>query len=129
MINRLDHVNIRTARLESMIDFYTRVLGLRLGERPAFAFPGAWLYCGGHAAVHLVAVDRELDTRDPRIEHLAFQGDDKQRFVAHLEEQGVDYRISEVRDFGVTQVHVHDCDGNHIHIDFHATAGGRSTGR
>ena len=56
-IRKLDHVNVRTAALENMISWYTEVLGMRQGERPNFPFPGAWMYVGDVAAVHLVGVD------------------------------------------------------------------------
>ena len=55
----LDHVNIRTARLEDLVAFYRDVLGLHTGWRPAFSFGGAWLYCGEQAVVHLVEVDEQ----------------------------------------------------------------------
>ena len=50
----LDHVNIRTARLDEMSKFYEDVLGLKRGKRPSFQFGGAWHYCGSNAIVHLV---------------------------------------------------------------------------
>jgi catechol 2,3-dioxygenase-like lactoylglutathione lyase family enzyme len=34
-------VNLRTADFERMARFYVEVLGLRLGDRPPFGFPGA----------------------------------------------------------------------------------------
>ncbi len=42
-IVRLDHVNIRTANIEPLTRFYEDVLGLEIGERPAFQVPGRWL--------------------------------------------------------------------------------------
>ena len=56
MLLALDHVNIRTARLAELRRFYVEGLGLTDGARPPFRFPGAWLYCGDQAAVHLVGV-------------------------------------------------------------------------
>ena len=58
-IGRLDHVNVRTAQLDSMITWYEQILGLHNGPRPNFPFPGAWLYSGEDAVVHLVGVDGE----------------------------------------------------------------------
>ena len=51
-----DHVNVRTANLAAMVDWYDRVLGMKPGKRPNFDFPGAWLYLGDQALVHLVRV-------------------------------------------------------------------------
>ena len=59
MIEQLDHVNLRTSRLEEMTRWYVDVMGLRSGFRPNFPFPGAWLYAGDRAIVHLVGEDAE----------------------------------------------------------------------
>ena len=56
-INRLDHVNLRTMQLDTMIAWYVDVLGLQNGARPDFGFPGAWLYAGDAAVVHMSQVD------------------------------------------------------------------------
>jgi catechol 2,3-dioxygenase-like lactoylglutathione lyase family enzyme len=42
-VTKLDHVNVHTANLDTMVEWYGRVLGMRSGERPPFPFPGAWL--------------------------------------------------------------------------------------
>ncbi|HEX7562695.1 MAG TPA: VOC family protein, partial [Bradyrhizobium sp.] len=38
----LDHFNIRTRKLADTVQFYQDILGLTKGDRPNFAFPGAW---------------------------------------------------------------------------------------
>ena len=42
----LNHYSIRSSNLPACERFYVDVLGLRVGPRPAFAFPGLWLYAG-----------------------------------------------------------------------------------
>lgn len=44
------------AQLASVKDFYEQVIGLKLGARPSFNFPGAWLYAGKEPIIHLAAV-------------------------------------------------------------------------
>ncbi len=119
-ITILDHVNIRTNNLEGMISFYDEVLGLSPGPRPNFPFPGAWLYAGDQAVVHLIAVDPETVKPEPAIqlEHFAFAARNMAAFTAKLEKMGVPYRLGHVEDFGITQVNIHDEDGNRLHIDF-----------
>ena len=51
----MDHFTILTDRLDETVAFYDELLGLQAGERPPFKFPGAWLYCGGRAVLHIVA--------------------------------------------------------------------------
>ena len=74
-IGKLDHVNVRTKQLDTMIDWYTNIMGMRRGERPDFPFPGAWMYTGSVAAVHLVGIDDKPSVGsevDLKLEHFAF---------------------------------------------------------
>ena len=53
----IDHTSIRTLRLEESREFYENVLGMTVGDRPNFDFPGYWLYLNDHAVIHLVGID------------------------------------------------------------------------
>lgn len=117
-LKQFDHVNIITANLEAMVEWYDRVLGMSSGPRPAFSFPGAWLYIGDQAVVHLVGSEQEPETKDPKIEHFAFSAEGLETFRLKLAEQGIEAREAEVPGFGILQLNIHDPDGNHIHIDF-----------
>ncbi len=116
----LDHINIRTARLDEMTRFYTEVLGLEVGDRPAFRFAGAWLYCGRRAAVHLVEVAEPPQTGEPRIEHFAFRAEGLSEVLARLKARGVAFRTNLLPDGDIRQVHTQDPDGNHIELQFDA---------
>lgn len=122
-LTAFDHVNVRTAKLAEMVEWYDRVLGMKSGKRPAFSFPGAWLYLGDQALIHLVGVGDDPASVEPKIEHFAFRAQDLEVFVAHLAAEGVEAITGEVPDFGITQINIHDPDGNHIHVDF-STANG-----
>ena len=37
-MKRLDHVNVRTANLDGMVEWYGRMLGMHPGPRPDFPF-------------------------------------------------------------------------------------------
>lgn len=117
-----DHVNVRTANLDAMIEWYGRVLGMKPGKRPAFPFPGAWLYLGEQAILHLVGVEAEPASVEPKIEHFALRAEGLKTFLAHLERESVPARTGRIEDFGITQVNIHDPDGNHIHVDFADTS-------
>lgn len=52
-VTTLDHVNILTADVARTKEFCVSVLGLKEGARPPFGTPGAWLYAGGTAVVHI----------------------------------------------------------------------------
>ena len=119
-LGRLDHVNIRTTRPDEMTRWYERVLGMTVGERPRFPFPGVWLFADGHAAVHLVGIEKDLANTEPRIEHFAFQATGMRALVERLKAAGEHYELWPVPGTGILQVNVWDPDGNHIHIDFRA---------
>ena len=119
-LNKLDHVNIRTANLENMVAWYCDVLGMENGKRPPFPFPGAWLYAGDQAAVHLVGVEDAPQSVEPGIEHFAMSATGLKTFIERLEASETEYRAVRVPGINILQINVFDCDGNHIHIDFTA---------
>jgi len=118
----LDHVNVRTANLSAMVDFYEGAVGLTSGPRPNFPFPGAWLYAGEQAVLHLIEVAEppsaptEMDAL--RLEHVAFRGTDKAAFVAQLASKDVAFDETPLPSGEAVQIHFYDPDGNHIHVDF-----------
>ncbi len=120
-IHQLNHVNLRTTRLEIMISWYQDVLGLTLGPRPDFPFPGAWLYAGDTAFVHLVGIDGDQGTGSEvelKLEHFAFSATGAEEFENRLRERGEKYQKSELPQINLVAVNVWDPDGNHIHVDF-----------
>lgn len=129
----LDHFSIRTADVPGTRDFYVRVLGLRDGERPPFKFPGAWLYSGDKAVIHLIGIDSPVDAKRidrpdasavPRqhdtgaVDHLAFMGTDIEGVRNRLRQAGVPTRESEVTHLGLRQIFVKDPNGVTIEINF-----------
>ena len=116
----LDHVNLRTTRLDEMVEWYTRVLQMQVGPRPPFPFPGAWLYAGGRPHVHLIGVETEGAGAETelKLEHFAFSATDLDAFEGHLEALNIPCRRVEVPGVDIVQLNVWDPDGNHIHVDF-----------
>ncbi len=117
-LSALDHVTIRTARLAELTGFYSEVLGLAPGVRPGFRFPGAWLYCGERAALHLIEAAEPHQEPDPRMDLFAFRAEGLADFLARLRAHGVAYHTAVVPDFEIRQVHIRDPDGNHVEIAF-----------
>ena len=115
---RLYHVNIPTANLAKMIDWYVDIMGMRNGWRPDFPFPGAWLYVGDDAVVHLVDVDDEPKNIDPKIEHFAIRATGLTELLARIKKTGAEARLARVPGVPIIQANIFDPDGNHIHVDF-----------
>jgi catechol 2,3-dioxygenase-like lactoylglutathione lyase family enzyme len=121
----LDHVNLRTADVARLRDFYCGVLGMQEGQRPAFSFGGAWLYCGERAVVHLVGVpEQPAPSGELRMEHFAFVARDFEEFVRRLDAARIEYRISKQFGSETRQLNLRDPDGNRIHVDFPASPSG-----
>jgi catechol 2,3-dioxygenase-like lactoylglutathione lyase family enzyme len=122
MIRRLDHVNVRTANLENLVRFYTDALGLERGERPPLGFPGAWLYAGDQAVIHLVGVAQQPQPEGSlRLEHFAFSASGLGEFLKRLGRVGVEFKQSRQAGTGNVVINVQDPDGNRLHIDFPAS--------
>lgn len=120
-ISKLDHVNLRTTRLDEMVAWYRDVLGLTAGARPDFDFPGAWLYAGSQAVIHLVAMDgSEASGSEVRLklEHFAFTATGAGAFEALLDQRGERYRKASPPGGQTVAYNLWDPDGNHIHVDF-----------
>ncbi|MFQ5764742.1 MAG: VOC family protein [Rhodospirillales bacterium] len=122
---RLDHVTLRTDDLDEMKDFFTEVLGLSVGDRPAFQFPGYWLYGGGKPIVHLIQGDtapqgpgtgKDADTG--AVDHIAFQGDDYDALIQRLDALGRDHTARTQTGGGARQVFVKGPLGLVVEINF-----------
>src|SRR5258707_7370087 len=97
----LDHTALRTHDLEGTRAFVETVLDLNPGYRPAFAFPGYWLYAADEPIVHLIpgqggSVDRGGET----IDHVGFRLTDYDGMRARLEALAVPYSRMELPELG-----------------------------
>ncbi|WP_415402268.1 VOC family protein [Tateyamaria sp. SN3-11] len=120
-IQKLDHVNLRTTQLDAMIDWYTDRLGLRVGYRPDFPFPGAWLYAGDTVVIHLVGIDGPPAVGSEtalKLEHFAMTATGAAAFEDRLRARDEDFRKSEIAAIEMVAFNIWDPDGNHIHVDF-----------
>ena len=118
----LDHVNIRTAKLDEMSAFYEDVLGLKRGKRPNFQFGGAWHYCGSNAIVHLVESVRKIKNGEAQVEHFALRaGGSMKTFQRKMRDHDAPYNVVSLLDINMQQVNVFDPDGNKIEVQFAAT--------
>jgi len=124
-LSALDHVNIRTERVDELAAFYADILGLKRGPRPPFTFGGAWLYCGDRAVVHLVEVEpgggpqlRAIDPLELRLSHFAFRGSGLAAFLERLKRAGIQHAVGKLPGAPITQVNLRDLDGNALHVDF-----------
>jgi predicted enzyme related to lactoylglutathione lyase len=72
----LDHWNIYCKDLDATVRFYERYVGLTNGDRPPFMFPGAWMYAGDKAILHIVSETDRKDHGSGAIDHVAINCSD-----------------------------------------------------
>ncbi len=116
-VHGLDHVNIVTDDLEGTIAFYREVLGLEPGERPPFPFPGAWLYAGGRAVVHL-GVRGAATGPGGAVDHIAFAARGYEAFRRRLAERGIPHSTAVVPGTDMRQIFLRDPNGVKIELTF-----------
>lgn len=136
----LNHYSIRTFDIDACRDFYAGVVGLEVGPRPAFDFPGYWLYAGdtalpSNAVVHVIGMDRTdsaglkryLGDRDVgslqgsgAVDHVAFFATGLGAMRSKLAELGVAARERQVPGLGLYQVFVTDPNGVVIELNYPA---------
>jgi catechol 2,3-dioxygenase-like lactoylglutathione lyase family enzyme len=115
----LDHVTLRTADLEGTRAFLEATLDLKVGYRPAFSFPGYWLYAGDEPIVHLLPgragpVDRHGET----IDHVGFRLDDYDGKRRKLDELGIDYSTMELAELGERRLFIKTPNGILLELVF-----------
>ena len=124
-LDRLDHVTVCTRDVPRAVAFYRDVVGLQPGPRPAFDFDGAWLYCAGVPAVHVV--DRDAAQTSGVIDHFAFKATGLAGYISALRERGIAYHVKPleagVPQSGTLQLFFRDPDGVRIELDFAAAEG------
>lgn len=120
-VTGLDHINISTANLEETQAFFVEVLGLEVGWRPAFGFPGAWLYSDGKDLVHLVQVaTKPAPSHGSALDHFAFSIDDYDDAKRRLDARGIAYRELSAPDAPIRQFFITDLNGVTIELNCRA---------
>ena len=119
-IRTRDHVNISTAHPEATLAFYCEVLGLvdDRARRPDFGFPGAWLFAGDRAVVHLNFVDDDPSGPTNAMDHVAFECVGYESTRAELDTRGIEYQASERPDDELFQLFVLDPNGVKVELNF-----------
>lgn len=136
----LNHYSIRTLDADASCAFYTRVLKMSAGPRPAFPFPGYWMYNGSHdnfanAVVHIIGIDKDdpeglkkyLGNRSETslqgtgaVDHIAFFATGLVEMVEHLKSIDVPCRERTVPSIGLHQLFLDDPCGLVIELNYPA---------
>ncbi len=118
----LDHINIRTTRMEETLVFFERVLGFRRSTALTNPDPAqnVWLLDEhGRASVH-INVFREgeevPETNLSCLHHIAFAARGRDAVQAHLDALQEPYVVVETRVLGLVQFNLTDPNGVRVEI-------------
>jgi len=147
-IKRIDHYSIRTLDVEASRRFYTEIIGLKVGPRPPFNFPGVWLYKGeppadldnpenNYGMVHVMGVDRDnpqalidyMGGADPdtlkdstgALDHIALAVTGRAVMLERCRRGNVGFFERTVPALGLHQVFIKDPNGVTIELNFPAS--------
>ena len=128
-VNRLDHVNIITDRLDETAGFYATLLGLERRNAPPPLTPdnAQWLYDdNGVAILHINSVDcprRYERSVEPgaatgAIHHVALTCTGKDELMARITAMGLACQTNHIAAIGLTQVFTTDPNNVLLELNF-----------
>lgn len=135
-IDKLAHYSVRTRDLEASRRFYTDLLGLRVGSRPPFEFPGLWLYRNedesNFGVVHLIGADnthgravtkylgdkRSATNGAGAFDHVAFLARGWASMRKRCDRQGIRYVERAVPLLDLLQVFLTDPSGVTVELNY-----------
>jgi catechol 2,3-dioxygenase-like lactoylglutathione lyase family enzyme len=118
VLTEMNHFTVLARDLAETRSFYIDVLGLTEGPRPPLGFPGAWLYIGGRAVLHVVG-SRPLPP-DPQgvLDHMAFSAKGLSDVLSRLDAAHVTYSLGRQPESRVWQLFFFDPNGARVELDF-----------
>ena len=129
-VTKLNHINIRTMKMEETKDFYVEKLGLTVGFRPPFDEHGYWLYAGDTAIVHISysEEDQPMRTRaedmGDGLDHIGLDADGFDDMLDHLRRNGIKYNKRLVGGGTIAQIFFYDPNGVLIELAYDVTKEG-----
>ena len=114
----MNHFTVLTDDLDKTLGFYVDLLGLKPGPRPDLGFPGAWLYAGDTAVLHIIAGRGVPQQPAGVIDHMAFSASGLAEVKAKLDAEKISYELRRQRGAGTWQLFCHDPSGAKVELDF-----------
>lgn len=125
-LDSLDHFNIRCTpqQCDGLRDFYRDVLGLQVGKRPSFTFPGHWLYLGDVPVLHIAG---RLPEGAPGgaaegatgFDHISFKAHGAKAVQQSLDARGIAWHGTPVPGTEMYQMHFFDPVGVKVELIFY----------
>ena len=119
MILGMNHFTAIAKDPLATLDFYERLIGLKVGPRPDLGFPGAWLYAGDTAVLHLYFERPIPDPPAGVIDHMAFTASNLKTVKATFDAMDYPYKLQH-RPQGPWQLFCVDPSGAKVELNFSA---------
>jgi lactoylglutathione lyase len=116
----INHVLVLTSDLKAMECFWTKLIGLQVGERPPFPFNGVWIYSDNKPLVH-IAEQAASVFGNGAIAHVALEGSDYKSLIKRLNTNSYLYTEKVVPLSGERQVFIVGPDGLIVEMLFPLT--------
>ena len=117
-IKGVGHFTVLSDDLELTRRFYCDLLGFEVGWRPAFDFPGWWLYADDKPVLHVIYRESLHGVRAGVIDCMAFAATDLPGTVAKLRRAGIPYELRRLPGGGAWRLFFEDPHGARIELDF-----------
>ncbi|MDQ0668401.1 VOC family protein [Pseudomonas sp. 21615526] len=129
-VHYLDHFTLRTEHVDATVSFYRDALGLEEGWRPAFPFPGSWLYSAGRPLLHIASLQgsaAQLETYlgvraagdgSSALDHIALRCNDLETHRQRLHTLGLPFTERVVPELFEHQLFVEDPNGIRVELIF-----------
>ncbi|WP_428718892.1 VOC family protein [Undibacterium curvum] len=126
----LDHFTLRTKKEQETMLFFRDVIGLEIGWRPAFRFPGTWMYCNGAPILHIVESVEDnselnsylgeisLTTGGGAVDHISLRCKGLQEFQKRFLAMHIDFWERVVPEISEHQVFLYEPNGVRIELIF-----------
>ncbi len=118
MISGMNHFTIVAEDPKATTDYYIGLLGLKDGYRPDLGFPGAWLYAGGSAVLHIIYGRPMPNPRTGVLDHMAFSAVDLKAAKKRFDASGLKFTLNRQRDTQIWQLFSFDLNGARVELDF-----------
>ena len=119
-ISAMNHFTVLTDDVPRTVYFYCNLLGLAVGPRPDLGFPGAWLYAGDAAILHIVGGKAREHLKPGVIDHMAFSATGLSETLTKLVTCNIEHTCRRQAGTGTWQVFLFDPNGARVELDFAA---------
>ena len=131
-LSHIEHFLLQTTDMEKTREWYTKVLGMRVGPSPDFKFPVFWLYLGDKDVVHVTEGGKNVSENRKQyvgqqsdavsgtgvVDHIAFRATGLREMLEHLTALKVDFKQRQVNDQGLYQLFMFDPNGVKVELNY-----------